>query len=123
MTTPGFPVWAWKLPVPIDGRLTKASDALHTLYGEVYMMQWRGCLVFYTGGDICYCRRCTAYLECLVTGCLAIVGEELELGGVMILCEECGNKRCPHASDHTYECTRSNEPGQPGSIYGLVTEV
>lgn len=32
-------------------------------------------------------------------------------------CEICGNKRCPHHSDHTLECTGSNEPGQTGSIY------
>lgn len=35
----------------------------------------------------------------------------------MILCPECGNKRCPKASDHALACTRSNEPGQPGSVY------
>jgi hypothetical protein len=42
-------------------------------------------------------------------------------GGVMldrmILCSECGNKRCPKASDHRLDCTSSNDPGQPGSIY------
>jgi hypothetical protein len=38
----------------------------------------------------------------------------------MILCPTCGNKRCPHASDHTLACTGSNEPGQPGSVYGSV---
>ena len=35
----------------------------------------------------------------------------------MILCPECGNKRCPRASDHRQQCTGSNEPGQPGSVY------
>ena len=35
----------------------------------------------------------------------------------MILCPLCGNKRCPHATDHSYECTGSNEPGQKGSRY------
>lgn len=35
----------------------------------------------------------------------------------MILCPECGNKRCPRAIDHRLECTNSNEPGQPGSRY------
>lgn len=35
----------------------------------------------------------------------------------MILCPVCGNKRCPHASDHRLACTHSNEPGQPGSVY------
>jgi hypothetical protein len=35
----------------------------------------------------------------------------------MFLCQLCGNKRCPHAADHTLECTGSNAPGQPGSLY------
>ena len=35
----------------------------------------------------------------------------------MIVCPSCGNKRCPKASDHLLACTRSNEPGQPGSVY------
>jgi hypothetical protein len=35
----------------------------------------------------------------------------------MIVCPTCGNKRCPHSTDHRYECTSSNEPGQPGSRY------
>lgn len=35
----------------------------------------------------------------------------------MILCPECGNKRCPKANDHRHECTGSNEPGQAGSAY------
>lgn len=35
----------------------------------------------------------------------------------MLLCPECGNKRCPKASDHDLACTGSNEPGQPGSVY------
>lgn len=32
-------------------------------------------------------------------------------------CEICGNKRCPHHSDHELPCTGSNAPGQPGSVY------
>ncbi len=39
----------------------------------------------------------------------------------MILCPTCGNKRCPHASNHRLACTDSNEPGQPGSIYCNAT--
>jgi hypothetical protein len=35
----------------------------------------------------------------------------------MVLCHECGNKRCPKASDHRLACTGSNESGQAGSIY------
>ena len=35
----------------------------------------------------------------------------------MIVCPTCGNKRCPHSTDHNLECTNSNQPGQPGSRY------
>ena len=36
----------------------------------------------------------------------------------MVLCPTCGNKRCPHATDHRHACTGSNESGQRGSSYG-----
>lgn len=35
----------------------------------------------------------------------------------MVVCETCGNKRCPQANDHRNDCTGSNEPGQSGSAY------
>ena len=35
----------------------------------------------------------------------------------MIVCPTCGNKRCPHSTDHNLECTNSNDPGQTGSRY------
>lgn len=35
----------------------------------------------------------------------------------MMLCALCGNKRCPHASNHFLPCANSNEPGQEGSVY------
>lgn len=35
----------------------------------------------------------------------------------MIVCPNCGNKRCPKATDHNHRCTGSNEPGQAGSRY------
>lgn len=37
---------------------------------------------------------------------------------MMIVCPICGNKRCPHATDHRHDCSGSNEPGQDGSIFG-----
>ncbi|MFE7744380.1 hypothetical protein [Nocardia sp. NPDC057455] len=36
----------------------------------------------------------------------------------MIVCPVCGNKRCPRATYHEHDCTRSNESGQEGSVYG-----
>lgn len=35
----------------------------------------------------------------------------------MVVCQKCGNKRCPHATYHGFACTESNEPGQLGSVY------
>lgn len=35
----------------------------------------------------------------------------------MIVCGICGNKRCPHATNHINACTGSNEPGQKGSSW------
>jgi hypothetical protein len=35
----------------------------------------------------------------------------------MIVCGDCGNKRCPRATDHRLSCTGSNEPGQKGSSW------
>ena len=35
----------------------------------------------------------------------------------LIVCPDCGNKRCPKASNHRHQCTGSNEPNQRGSIY------
>ena len=32
-------------------------------------------------------------------------------------CNICGNKYCPHATDHDLECTNSDEPDQKGSFY------
>lgn len=41
------------------------------------------------------------------------------VSAVMVLCPDCGNKRCPHASHHIWPCSGSNEAGQLGSDYGL----
>lgn len=35
----------------------------------------------------------------------------------MIVCPKCGNKRCPHATNHNTACTDSNAPGQEGGRY------
>lgn len=50
-------------------------------------------------------------------GCHRCIKERGHVARHMITCEICGNKRCPHATDHRLVCTYSNEPGQPGSVY------
>lgn len=58
----------------------------------------------------CWCHKCNKDVK--VNGWLPY---NMSL---MILCPNCGCKRCPHASDHMLECTNSNEYGQKGSVYG-----
>lgn len=36
----------------------------------------------------------------------------------MIVCTNCGNKRCPKSTLCSNECTKSNDVGQDGSRYG-----
>jgi hypothetical protein len=45
-------------------------------------------------------------------------GDIDEFVSVMIVCPECGCKRCPKATWHNNPCTHSNDPGKKGSYYG-----
>lgn len=65
----------------------------------------------YTEG--CSCMDCNMQIFHQTT-----MGIHLGHGG-MYLCDTCGNKRCPHATNHIFECTGSNKPNQPGSMYQL----
>jgi hypothetical protein len=51
-------------------------------------------------------------------GCHQCIKDRNEMAWHMVLCKTCGNKRCPHATDHRHACTNSNDTGQPGSVYG-----
>lgn len=53
---------------------------------------------------------------CWCTTCRPVTLSDMR----MVTCPQCGNKRCPRATDHRNACTGSNEPGQPGSRYGLL---
>lgn len=61
--------------------------------------------------------------ECGCITCLNESGIKCPVMGIpisntfMVLCPSCGNKRCPHATDHKNECTHSNTSGQKGSIF------
>lgn len=59
-------------------------------------------------------------IDCLDRSGLTTVfmGIEMPISStMMVLCQLCGNKRCPHAKNHELVCTNSNEPGQKGSAY------
>jgi len=62
----------------------------------------------------CGCRRCLRERkEGTQIGDCFLPAEMTQ----MVVCETCGNKRCPHANDHANACTNSNAPGQVGSAY------
>lgn len=58
----------------------------------------------------CGCRQCRRDRK-------DMIGDLPAEAAMMIVCAKCGNKRCPHATDHRLACTDSNEPGQAGSAY------
>ena len=62
--------------------------------------------------ETCECRRCLKERDARDKNGWPILATR------MILCPLCGNKRCPHATDHMLACTNSNESGQSGSYYG-----
>ena len=65
--------------------------------------------------------RCENRKNCL--DCRKCLSKVVDANGVpvtmtrLIVCPECGNKRCPKASDHNLKCTHSNMPWKTGSIY------
>lgn len=61
----------------------------------------------------CKCAKCQAEFWC------GDANRGLTSASMIMManCAECGNKRCPKATDHENECTGSNEPGQTGSAY------
>jgi hypothetical protein len=73
-----------------------------------------------TDTKMCGCIKCTGARaeELRRTG--ADIWETLPgpgLPGWRYACEMCGNKRCPHHTDHSLACTNSNDTGQPGSVF------
>lgn len=66
--------------------------------------KFKGLLKVINGG--CQCIKCTTDQD-------SPLGQKI----FRYACEICGNKRCPHHSDHELDCTNSNEVGQKGSIY------
>jgi hypothetical protein len=58
----------------------------------------------------------SAHPDCWCETCRPITLTDMR----MVLCPECGNKRCPRATNHENACTGSNEVGQKGSSWESV---
>lgn len=92
--------------------LVEATGKLTAEHGpDLYMRDHQNRFVIFTPGDKCGCSTCLDDLDKFLEW-----SEAIQRG--MIFCPDCGNKRCPRATDHKNDCTASNEPGQTGSIYG-----
>lgn len=63
------------------------------------------------------CGNCHACLVGVMENNMLVTSQR------MIVCSDCGNKRCPKASNHRHKCTGSNEVGQYGSIYTAPREL
>ncbi len=68
-------------------------------------------------GSDCTCRACWSERNGGRHAISTVDALVNPIGMPFIVCETCGNKRCPHATNHRHPCTNSNEPGQEGSVY------
>ncbi|MGO4763829.1 hypothetical protein AB4120_14930 [Cupriavidus sp. 2KB_3] len=59
---------------------------------------------------------CDPKPECWCETCRPITMQDMR----MVVCTDCGNKRCPKATDHRNACTDSNAVGQKGSSWEHV---
>lgn len=103
------------VPLPVSvTRLVALSemipDSFVTQVGDHLVVSDDG----FTKAYGCWCRSCADTIAAAgeVCGFTTFRG--------MILCPDCGNKRCPRATSHDESCTGSNEPGQVGSAYGIA---
>jgi len=71
----------------------------------------------YTAPQCDGCGNCHACLVGVIENHMPVTSQR------MIVCSDCGNKRCPKASNHRHKCTGSNEVGQYGSIYTAPREL
>jgi hypothetical protein len=71
----------------------------------------------YTAPQCDGCGNCHACLVGAMENNMPVTSQR------MIVCSDCGNKRCPKASNHRHKCTGSNEVGQHGSIYTAPREL
>ena len=112
------PVWVTKAPWAIDKTMQRQRKALELLFGErLVIINNYGLFIAYTPGEICHCRACSKELQRVIDTSVDATLADILSGPMnrMILCPDCGNKRCPQSAHHDNQCTKSNEPGQTGS--------
>lgn len=103
-------------PIPLSdfGKLTKQYAATFGPGLTIGQGRWSR-FEIRTPGPVCWCLTCEDRDAKTVQ---RLTGDVLRtLSRFMVVCPDCGNKRCPKANHHDHSCTGSNEPGQSGSAY------
>lgn len=100
------------IPVTRFSDLTAALEALHGPDLRMGQGRWTR-FEFRTYGRRCWCIACENIERTVVAN---ILGHPV-FDSTLIVCPDCGNKRCPRATHHDLDCTGSNLSGQPGSAY------
>lgn len=114
-----FRVWYWRVrgnrrrAGAIAGWMTRRGPKVFSYFVQPQTQADAAAVVNAAdaGTSRCVCHRCIRENDLRGDGGMPLSVE------AMILCEVCGNKRCPHASDHRLACTDSNEFNQSGSVY------
>lgn len=86
-------------PAPADEMAQHCGPAFAAALHKTVEMMKAGEPIVPLAGAPCWCATCRP-----------ITLDDMR----MVLCPTCGNKRCPHAADHRYDCTNSNDPNQKG---------
>lgn len=96
-------------PAIPPGQMTSEVEPAPT---EMTVPPWQMKILNKVMSEPCGCMKCFSE-RCMSTDLFCM----MTTPGFRYACEVCGNKRCPHHTDHTLVCTSSNYTGQPGSIY------
>lgn len=99
---PGAVVDAMPLPVPVHD-LVNATKRITRAHGKDVRMASEGrYLVFRLPGAVCGCAQCDEEDR---TKLAELTGDDLVLlQRIMIVCPDCGDKRCPKATFHGNGC-------------------
>ena len=111
-----MPVAAVVCDIPIQEHISWLQ-AVARLHGNTAMFRQYGEYIYaYTPGDSCWCNTCATF----ETEARHRLTGDFWPDTVFIVCPDCGNKRCPQAAWHEYECTGSNETGQTPRVKGIA---
>ena len=111
------PVWVTKAPWAIGRTMERQRKSLELLFGAgLQIINNYGLFIVYTPGKVCDCLHCSSLLRFVLKTTEGMsFSDRFAPTNRMILCPDCGNKRCPRATNHLNGCTNSNLPNQPGA--------